>query len=155
MPYVGRTTKYLKRDVYPLMPTKLKGMASVEIAIIAAILLIIAVAVGWYLYTTFVANIGANPQIQIISALGYQGNNSLRLVIFNPGPVAARVTQVEVAGVPLTVTGGGINIEVGQQRVVSVTVPTGVATLVAGTTITGRVILSGGQTFPFTAAVRP
>ncbi len=135
------------------MPTKLKGMASVEIAIIAAILLIIAVAVGWYLYTTFVANIGANPQVQIISAMGYEGDNSLRLVIFNPGPVAARITHVEVAGTPLRV--GPVNIEVGQQRVVSVTVPTGVATLVAGTTITGRVILSGGQTFPFTAAVRP
>jgi uncharacterized protein (UPF0333 family) len=154
LPYVGGTTKYLKRDVHTLMPTKLKGMASVEIAIIAAILLIIAVAVGWYLYTTFVANIGANPQIQVISALGYQSNNSLRLVVFNPGPVAARITYIEVAGAPITLT-TPVDLNVGQQRVVSVSVPTSVATLVAGTTIQGKLILSGGQVFPFTAAVRP
>jgi len=154
LPYVGGTTKYLKRDVHTLMPTKLKGMASVEIAIIAAILLIIAVAVGWYLYTTFVANIGANPQIQVVSALGYQSNNSLRLVVFNPGPVAARITQVEVGGVPIALS-TPVNLEVGQQQRVSVNVPASVATLVAGTTITGKIILSGGQVFPFTAAVRP
>ena len=136
------------------MPTKLKGMASVEIAIIAAILLIIAVAVGWYLYTTFVANIGANPQIQVVSALGFQSNNSLRLVVFNPGPVAARITQVEVGGVPIALS-TPVNLEVGQQQRVSVNVPASVATLVAGTTITGKIILSGGQVFPFTAAVRP
>ena len=38
------------------MPAKVKGMTSLEIAIIVAIVLIIAVAVGWYLYTTFVAS---------------------------------------------------------------------------------------------------
>jgi type IV pilus assembly protein PilA len=129
-------------------------MASVEIAIIAAILLIVAVAVGWYLYTTFVASIGAQPQINIVSALAYQGNNSIRLEILNPGPVAVKVTQVEVAGAPITIS-GGVDINVGQRVRVGVAVPSGVATLVAGTTVTGRVILSGGQSFPFTAVVRP
>jgi type IV pilus assembly protein PilA len=154
LPYVGGTTKYLKKDVHPLMPTKLKGMSSVEIAIIAAILLVIAVAVGWYLYTTFVASIGSQPQINIVSAMGYQSNNSLRLEVFNPGPVAVRVTQIEVAGVPLSLA-TPVDINVGQRRVVSVAVPSSVATLVAGTMISGRVILAGGQTFPFTASVRP
>ena len=155
MLYVGGTTKYLKRDVHMLMPTKLKGMTSVEIAIIAAVLLVIAVAVGWYLYTTFVANVGANPRIQIISALGYESDNSIRLEVFNPGPLAARITQVEVAGTLLSIASGPVDLSVGARSTVVVNVPTSVARLVAGTTITGRVILSGGQSFPFTAAVRP
>jgi type IV pilus assembly protein PilA len=133
---------------------KLKGMASVEIAIIAAVLLIVAVAVAWYLYTTFVASITANPQMNILSAMGYQGNNSVRLEILNPGPIAIRVTQVEVAGAMITLS-TPIDIAVGQRRVVSVTVPTSIATLTAGTMITGRVILSGGYSFPFSASVRP
>ncbi|MEM0370382.1 MAG: class III signal peptide, partial [Pyrobaculum sp.] len=33
-----------------------RGMTSLEIAVIVAIVLIIAVAVGWYIYTTFVAS---------------------------------------------------------------------------------------------------
>jgi len=153
LPYVGGTTKYLKRDVHPLMPTKLKGMTSVEIAIIAGIILVIAVAVGWYLYTTYGASITAQPKINIISVIGYQGNNSLRIVVFNPGPVATRITHIEVAGAQIAIT--PVDLNIGQQRVVSVTVPSSVATLVAGTTITGKVILSGGNSFPFTAAVRP
>jgi hypothetical protein len=128
-------------------------MTSVEIAIIAGIILVIAVAVGWYLYTTYAASVTAQPKINIISAMGYQGNNSIRIVVLNPGPVPVRVTQVEVAGVPLSIT--PVDVPVGHQRVVSVTVPHAATTLVAGTTVTGRVILVGGQSFPFTAAVRP
>ena len=136
------------------MLTKLKGMASVEIAIIAGIILIVAVAVGWYLYTTYAASITSQPQINIISAIGYQGNNSLRLVVFNPGPIAVRVTHIEVAGAQIALA-TPVNLNVGEQRVVSVAVPAGVARLTPGTTITGKVILAGGQIFPFTAAVRP
>jgi len=33
--------------------SKTKGMTSLEVAIIVAIVLVIAIAVGWYLYTTF------------------------------------------------------------------------------------------------------
>jgi type IV pilus assembly protein PilA len=152
--YIGGTTKYLKRGVCLLMPTKLKGMTSVEIAIIAGIVLVIAVAVGWYLYTTYAASITAQPKIHIISAVGYQINNSLRIVVFNPGPVNVRITQVEVATAPISLI-NPIDVPIGQQRVVSVSVPTAVATLTAGTTITGRVILASGHSFPFTAAVRP
>jgi type IV pilus assembly protein PilA len=129
-------------------------MSSVEIAIIAGIILVIAVAVGWYLYTTYVASIAARPQVNIISAIGYQTNNSLRIVVFNPGPIPVRITHVEVATaqIPLSTP---VDVPVGQQRVVPVQVPTSVATLAAGTTITGRVILAGGYSFPFTAAIRP
>jgi type IV pilus assembly protein PilA len=50
------------------MPTKLKGMTSLEIAIIVAIVLVIAVAVGWYLYTTFVASATGQPRLNVVSA---------------------------------------------------------------------------------------
>ncbi len=153
MPYVGATTKYLKRDVHPHMPTKLKGMTSLEIAIIAGIILVVAVAVGWWLYTTYAANIGGQPKVQVVVAVGFQHNNSLRIVVQNPGPVPVRVTHVEVGGAPLAVS--PIDVPVGEQRVVSVAVPHGVARFIAGSTITGRVILAGGQSFPFTAAIRP
>jgi type IV pilus assembly protein PilA len=136
------------------MPTKLKGMTSVEIAIIAGVILIIAVAVGWYLYTTYVASITAQPKINVISAVGYQGNNSLRIVVFNPGPINVRITHVEVATTQIPLT-APVDVAVGQQRVVAVPVSTSVATLTPGTTITGRVILASGHSFPFTAAVRP
>jgi len=34
---------------------KTRGMTSIEVAIIVAIVLVITIAVGWYLYTTFAA----------------------------------------------------------------------------------------------------
>jgi hypothetical protein len=148
LPYVGDTTKYLKRDVHPLMPTKLKGMTSLEIAIIVAIVLIIAVAVGWYLYTTFVASVGGQPRLNVVSAELYT-NGTLRLVLVNPGPVDVQIGSVEIAGQVVTATQ---TIRVGDQQTVTVTV--GVRAT-PGTMLPGRVILSGGQSFPFNAVVKP
>jgi type IV pilus assembly protein PilA len=149
LPYVGDTTKYLKRGVNPLMPTKLKGMTSLEIAIITAIVLVIAVAVGWYLYTTFIASTTGQPILNVVSAELYT-NGTLRLVLVNPGPVDVQISSVEIAGrvVPATQT-----IRVGQQATVRVTVSGVTAT--PGTMLPGRVILSGGQSFLFNAAVKP
>jgi hypothetical protein len=148
LPYVGDTTKYLKRGVNPLMPTKLKGMTSLEIAIIVAIVLIIAVAVGWYLYTTFVATATGQPRLNIVSA--EITGSTLKLLVVNPGPVDVQISQVEIAGqlFPKVET-----IPVGSNKTVTVTV-TGV-TAVPGTMLSGRVILSGGQSFPFNAVVKP
>jgi uncharacterized protein (UPF0333 family) len=152
LPYVGDTTKYLKRGVNPLMPTKLKGMTSLEIAIIVAIVLIIAVAVGWYLYTTFVASTTGQPRLNVVSAEingTSSGSPTLTLVLVNPGPVDVQISSVEIAGkvVPVTKT-----IPVGKQD--TVTVPVGVSAT-PGTMLPGRVILSGGQSFPFSALVKP
>gem|GEM_PF-6329928 len=85
LPYVGDTTKYLKRGVNPLMPTKLKGMTSLEIAIIVAIVLIIAVAVGWYLYTTFVASTTGQPRLNVVSA-ELSTNGTANTCISQPRP---------------------------------------------------------------------
>jgi hypothetical protein len=149
LPYVGDTTKYLKRGVNPLMPTKLKGMTSLEIAIIVAIVLIIAVAVGWYLYTTFVASVGGQPRLNVVSAELYSSTGQLRLVLVNPGPVDVQISSVEIAGEVVTATQ---TIRVGDQQTVTVTV--GVRAT-PGTMLPGRVILSGGQSFPFNALVKP
>jgi type IV pilus assembly protein PilA len=148
LPYVGDTTKYLKRDVHPPMPAKVKGMTSLEIAIIVAIVLIIAVAVGWYLYTTFVASTTGQPRLNVVSAELYT-NGTLKLVLVNPGPVDVQISSVEIAGqvVPATQT-----IRVGDQVTVRVTAS---VSATPGTMLPGRVILSGGQSFPFSALVKP
>jgi len=131
------------------MPTKLKGMTSLEIAIIVAIVLIIAVAVGWYLYTTFVASVGGQPRLNVVSAELYSSTGQLRLVLVNPGPVDVQISSVEIAGEVVTATQ---TIRVGDQQTVTVTV--GVRAT-PGTMLPGRVILSGGQSFPFNAVVKP
>jgi len=149
LPYVGDTTKYLKSDVHPLMPTKLKGMTSLEIAIIVAIVLIIAVAVGWYLYTTFVASTTGQPRLNVVSAELSSGTGQLKLVLVNPGPVDVQISNVEIAGqvVPAKET-----IPVGGNKTVTVTAS---VSATPGTMLPGRVILSGGQSFPFSALVKP
>jgi len=135
------------------MPTKVKGMTSLEIAIIVAIVLIIAVAVGWYLYTTFVASTTGQPRLNVVSAELSSSTNELRLVLVNPGPVDVKISSIEIAG---QVISQGINpdvIKVGDQTTLTVTV-TGVSAT-PGTMLPGRVILSGGQSFPFNALVKP
>ena len=130
------------------MPTKLKGMTSLEIAIIVAIVLIIAVAVGWYLYTTFIAAAGGQPRLNIVSA--EITGDELKLVVVNPGPVDVKISHIEIAG---QVFEKEQTIPVGERADVTVTV-TGV-NAVPGTMLPGRVILSGGHSFPFSAVVKP
>jgi uncharacterized protein (UPF0333 family) len=162
LPYVGNTTKYLKRGVNPLMPTKVKGMTSLEIAIIVAIVLIIAVAVGWYLYTTFVASTTGQPRLNVVSAELSSSTRQLKLVLVNPGPVEVQIGSIEIAGQSITqfnvqITGGTSSttnnvIPVGKQAEVTATVGIDAT---PGTMLPGRVILSGGQSFPFNALVKP
>jgi hypothetical protein len=162
LPYVGDTTKYLKRDVQPLMPTKLKGMTSLEIAIIVAIVLIIAVAVGWYLYTTFIAAAGGQPRLNVVSAEITNASTSpkLTLTLVNPGPVDVQISSAEVAGQSVQLTCNPISGKV-QSNVISVGAQAkceGEVTSVTatpGTMLPGRVILSSGHSFIFNAVVKP
>ena len=132
------------------MPTKIRGMTSLEIAIIVAIVLIIAVAVGWYLYTTFVATAVGQPRLNIVSAELSSSTGELRLRVVNPGPVDVQISNVEIAGQLFDTRE---TIPVGGNRTVTVTVRGVTAT--PGTMLPGRVILSGGQSFPFSAVVKP
>jgi type IV pilus assembly protein PilA len=137
------------------MPTKLKGMTSIEVAIIVAIVLVIAVAVGWYLYTTFIASVTTQPNLNVVSAEITASNRQLRLLVVNPGPADVRIISAEISGqtVTLSCTGGPV-VRVGGNSTCTGSVPAGI-TLTPGTMLTGRVIVSGGQSFLFTAAVRP
>jgi uncharacterized protein (UPF0333 family) len=160
--YVGDTKKHLKRGVNLFMPTRLKGMTSLEIAILVAIVLIIAVAVGWYLYTTFIASATAEPRLNIISAEITAGAaTTLTIVVFNPGPVNVRINSIEVAGYPISSMactviegpGSGTDLGVGGKARCTGYVSSSI-TAVPGTMLPGRVILSGGQSFPFNAPVK-
>jgi len=132
------------------MPTKVKGMTSLEIAIIVAIVLIIAVAVGWYLYTTFVATTVGQPRLNVVSAEMSASRGRLNLTLVNPGPVDVQISSVEIAGRLFDMRE---TIPVGGNRTVTVSV-TGISAT-PGTMLPGRVILSGGQSFPFSAVVKP
>ena len=145
------------------MPAKVKGMTSLEIAIIVAIVLIIAVAVGWYLYTTFVATTGGQPRLNVVSAEITNASSTspkLTLILVNPGPVDVQISSAEVAGQSVTLTctiqGGGAsgNNVIGVGKQATCTGNVGV-TATPGTMLPGRVILSGGQSFPFNAVVKP
>ena len=150
------------------MSTRLKGMTSLEIAILVAIVLIIAVAVGWYVYTTFIASATGQPRITILSAeitVG-SGTPQLRVRIANPGPVPVRIDRIEVEGSPTAlsppvcyhisgppVSGSPPSLGVGTQ--VECSGPLTGFSATPGTVVSGRVILGGGQSFPFNAAVKP
>jgi type IV pilus assembly protein PilA len=157
--YVGDTKKHLKIGVHLLMPTRLKGMTSLEIAILVAIVLIIAVAVGWYVYTTFIASATGQPRITILSAEITVGSGppQLKVRISNPGPVPVRIERIEIEGssTPLLASPhcGGGNLGVGGQ--VECSGPLSGFSVPPGTVVSGRVILSGGHSFPFNAAVKP
>lgn len=146
------------------MKPKVKGMTSLEIAVIVAIVLIIAVAVGWYLYTTFVASTTGQPRLNVVSAEVYAGQQSkLKLTLVNPGPVDVEIGSVELSG--QVYQGSQVNCQGTQQGTVGPVIKVGgqatcevtlqQASYVAGTMLPGRVILSGGQSFPFQATVKP
>jgi len=132
------------------MPAKLKGMTSLEIAIVVAIVLVIAVAVGWYLYTTFVASTTGQPRLNVVSAELIVSENKLKLYVVNPGPVDVKISQIEIAGQVIDVS---YVVPVGQPE--EIDEPVEGLTATPGTMLPGRVILSGGQSFPFNALVKP
>jgi type IV pilus assembly protein PilA len=149
----GTTTKYLKTGVQVTMPTKLKGMTSLEIAIIVAIVLVIAIAVGWYLYTTFAAA-GQQSGLVVTSAVINKpsggGSACLLLKVTPQGAASVEITSVEVAG--STFKGNDLNAtRVTGPVTVKVTL-TGLNVAV-GQVLTGRVVLSSGAMAPFTATV--
>jgi len=132
------------------MPAKLKGMTSLEIAIIVAIVLVIAIAVGWYLYTTFAAA-GQQSGLVITKAVIYKpqsGSPRLELRVAPQGAAQVRTVSVEVAGKSFTY-------ETTISGVTDVTITLEGLNVAVGQTLTGRVVLSNGAIAPFTATVVP
>ncbi len=147
MPYVGNTKKYLKRGVKPLMSTK--GMTSIEIAILVAIVLAIAIAAGWYLYTTFSAAVGAQPPLRIVSAIAF-ANGTIRLEVINTGSSGIGIVRAEVFDRVYPVRGGGVWTDPGSHVIVYVDTGRGWR---IGSIIQGKLIAADGQVLPFSARV--
>jgi hypothetical protein len=127
-------------------------MTSLEIAIIVAIVLVIAIAVGWYLYTTFAAA-GQQSGLVVTSATIYKPSEGPACLILQATPQGAasvEIIRVEVAGTPF-----------GTDKIspVQVTGPTQITVrleglnVAVGQVLTGRVVLSSGAMAPFTATV--
>jgi len=134
------------------MPTKLKGMTSLEIAIIVAIILIIAIAVGWYLYTTFVASTSAQGRLAVSSAEFSNSTQKLTLFVSNPGPQPVTIQSVVLSGTTCTDI-DPTTLKIGNQT--SVTATCSIGTVTPGTMLPGYVVTTAGSTFPFNAIVRP
>jgi len=150
LPYVSNTKKHLKRGVKPLMPTKLKGMTSLEIAIIVAIVLAIAVAAAWYLYSTFASTIGSNPMVSVRSAYAFS-NGTIRVEVVNTGSSPVYITQAFVIDRTYTVRWGTVGVGAGGGTA-TVFVDTG-RWMGQGTIIQGRLITREGYSIPFSARV--
>jgi type IV pilus assembly protein PilA len=132
------------------MPTKVKGMTSIEIAILVAIVLAIAVAAGWYLYTTFAAAAGSQPLLRIVSAVAFT-NGTIRIELANTGSVSVNITQAEVFDTLYPLRDNRW-IWLGPSAQVAVFVDTRRA-IRPGSIIQGKLITSEGQVIPFTARV--
>jgi uncharacterized protein (UPF0333 family) len=131
------------------MPSKLKGMTSLEIAIIVAIVLVIAVAVGWYLYTTFVASTTTQGRIAISSAEFNPQTHTLKLFVTNPGPQEVKITTVVLQGTKCNEV--SITLRPGQSTEFSAICS---VSATPGTMLPGYVVTTVGTTFPFNAIVR-
>jgi len=121
-------------------------MSSLEFAVVAAALLIVAVAAGWYLYTAFAVTKQQVGVLAVQEARVYEdGSFELRVVPQVVGRV--KIIGVEVAGVAVTfeqeITGpdtikGKVDVK-----------------LTPGQVVSGRVLLDNGAAALFTATVQP
>ena len=137
----------------------MKGLTSIELAILLAIIIVIAVAVGWYMYTTFVASTTSQAKLIVSAAILSSTTKQLNLTVTNPGPAATvTITSVYVNGTSCQLISGGQTVST-----TTVAASTGAVTVkakcdnlgtaVPGTTLNGYVVLSTGTTFPFVATV--
>ena len=131
----------------------MKGLASIELAILLAIIIVIAVAVGWYMYTTFVASTTSQAKLIVSAAILSSTTKQLNLTVTNPGPAATvTITSVYVNGTSCTIS-GTTTIAASAGAVTVKATCSNLGTLVPGTTLNGYVVLSTGTTFPFVATV--
>jgi type IV pilus assembly protein PilA len=129
------------------MPTRIKGMTSIEIAVLVGIVLIIAIAVAWYLYSTFAASVGNQPYLRVISAWAY-ADGTIKVEVMNTGTSAITVSQVEVFGTIYPVEGGLVVVPPMHQA--TVVVKTG-RWIRLGAIIQGKLITEEGYVIPFSA----
>ena len=132
------------------MPTKLKGMTSLEIAIIVAIVLAIAVAAAWYLYTTFSATIGASPTLHVVSAYAFP-NGTIRVEVMNTGSSHVTIIGAYVFDRRYNLRDNRW-VGVGPSGHAVVYIDTG-RWIRLGSIIQGKLITENGNAIPFSARV--
>ena len=132
----------------------MKGLTSIELAILLAIIIVIAVAVGWYMYTTFVASTTSQAKLIVSAAVLNHATNRLNLTVTNPGPAATvTITAVYVNGTRCNVDSNNQTITASAGAVLVRATCKSLGTAVPGTTLNGYVVLSTGTTFPFVTTV--
>ena len=133
------------------MPAKVKGMTSLEIAIIVAIVLVIAVAAAWYLYSTFAATIGSSPMLRVVSAHAFWNGTIVVELINTGGTSVVLAADADVLDRKYLIRGGGfITIPPGGFAVVYI--DTG-SWLRPGAIIQGKLLTRSGYIIPFSARV--
>jgi len=129
---------------------KTKGMTSLEVAIIVAIVLVIAIAVGWYLYTTFAA--AGQQSGLIVQEAQVFSDGTVKLKVIPQGAGQVAIARIELAGVTIKDYGSTPKIVNGPVTIEEKA--TGL-TLAVGQTVSGRVVLTNGAVALFTATVQP
>jgi len=132
---------------------KAKGMTSLEVAIIVAIVLVIAIAVGWYLYTTF-ATASQQTGITVTEATVYvdtNGKPTLYLKVVPQGAAQVQINRIEIAGQSFDCSSDTKAI-ISQPTAITVDISQKL-TVAVGQTLSGRVVLASGMAAPFTAGV--
>jgi len=121
-------------------------MSSLEFAIVAVVVLVVAVAAGWYLYTAFAATKQQIGVLAVQEVKVYEdGSFELRVVPQVVGQV--KIIGVEVAGVTVTLE---------QEIAGSDTIKGKVEVkLTPGQVVSGYVVLDNGAAALFTATVQP
>lgn len=133
----------------------MRGQISLEPVVLLAATAAIAVAVGWYIYTTWASLVRPVPNLAILSATYYQ-NGTLVLTALNPGTApVVQISSIALEGercshVDVNGTGGGALPMAKGAVVVRAQCPVRAP---PGTTLRGQVELSVGTTYPFTAEV--
>jgi len=132
---------------------KTKGMTSLEVAIIVAIVLVIAIAVGWYLYTTF-SSASQQTGITVTEATVYvdsSGKPTLYLRVVPQGAAQAAISRIEIAGQSFDCSSDTSAI-ISKPTAITLDISSKLSVAV-GQTLSGRVVLASGMASPFTAPV--
>ena len=129
------------------MPTKVKGMISLEIAIIAVIVLAIAVAAAWYLYSTFSATVGSSPKLRVVNAYALW-NGTIVVEVMNIGSTGVTVVGAYMFDQWYPVRGGQVHVP--PMTSVTVYINTGRG-LRLGAVVEGKLVTEDGYIIPFTA----
>lgn len=135
----------------------MEGQISVEQAILLGIVVTIAVAVSWYMYTTFLAYVQSGARISISQAV-INRSGYLQLLVSNQGP-ANNVTIIGVyvdnilcrpvsAQGPASIDDDRVYLSIGSPALLTYSCKG--FSGVPGTSAQGYLVLASGASFPFT-----